>query len=183
MISSLLRLCSSTNSLAFVKSNSFGYHKSEISNEVLPIIEASIISPDFNLKNISVEELKIIGNDHTRDFIIEREIHHLLPGEFDSTLVKKDRDRIYNLGLFSTVEIYQTDSIYNVLVIETFPFLPIPIVDYEEGKGFSYGAGIAYLNFRGLNEQLIFGGIKGEETIYFFDFNLHQRLNFFGLCV
>ena len=43
-------------------------------------------------------------------------------------------------------------------------------MEYEEGRGFSFGVGIAYLNFRGLNEQLIIGGISGMETTYFFDF-------------
>ena len=82
----------------------------------------------------------------------------------------QDRDRIYNLGLFSTVEINQMDSSYIIFVVETFHLLPMPIVEYEEGKGFSYGAGITYLNFRGLNEKLTIGGIGGEETTYFFNF-------------
>ena len=117
-----------------------------------------------------VESLIINGNEHTQSHIIKREIHHPIPGEFDSTLAAQDRGRIYNLGLFSTVEINQINSSYTVFVIETFQLLPIPIVEYEEGKGLSYGGGIAYLNFRGLNEQLSVGGIGGKETTYFFNF-------------
>ena len=117
-----------------------------------------------------IESINIIGNDHTKNHIILREIHHPIPAKFDTTLANKDRDRIYNLGLFSTVEISQIDSFYTVFVVETFKYLPIPILEYEEGKGFSFGAGIAYLNFRGLNEQLAFGRIGGEETTYFINF-------------
>ena len=117
-----------------------------------------------------VKSLIINGNEHTQSHIIKREIHHPIPGEFDSTLAAQDRDRIYNLGLFSRVEINQINSSYTVFVVETFQLLPIPIVEYEEGKRLSYGAGITYLNFRGLNEQLSVGGIGGKETTYFFNF-------------
>ena len=131
----------------------------------------TLISLPFICTASQLEEIKIIGNEHTRNSIIEREIHHTIPAEFDSSLAQKDRDRIYNLGIFSTVEIYQVDSAYTVFLVETFRVLPIPIVTYEEGKGLSYGAGIAYMNIRGLDEQLIFGGIGGQETTFFFDFN------------
>ena len=117
-----------------------------------------------------IEQLNIIGNEHTQLHIIERELHQPIPGEFDSSLAAQDRDRIYNLGLFSTVEIYQLDSTYTIFLIETFRILPIPLIEYEEGKGISYGTGIALLNFRGLNEKLVFGGIIGEENFYFLDF-------------
>ena len=111
-----------------------------------------------------LEEIKIIGNDYTRNDIILREIQHPIPGEYDSTLVREDRNRIYNLGLFSTVEIEQVDSTYTIFLVETFRYFPIPIVDYNEAKGWSYGGGIVFLNFRGMNQKLTIGGIIGEET-------------------
>ena len=115
--------------------------------------------------------VKIIGNKNTRNEIILREINHPYPAEFDSSMAKEDRNRIYNLGLFSTVHIQQIDSFYTVTLVETFRFFPIPIADYNESKGWSYGGGIAFLNFNGKNQKLIFGGIGGEETTYFLDFN------------
>ncbi len=119
---------------------------------------------------IPVETISIIGNDHTRDHIILRELQHPIPATFDSTVAGEDRDRIYNLGLFSMVDIQQVDSVYTIYVVETFPIIPIPIIEYDEGKGVSWGGGIAYLNFRGLNEKLIFGGVTGKQSTYFFDF-------------
>lgn len=117
-----------------------------------------------------LEVIKIIGNEHTQNDIILREIQHPIPGEYDSTLVREDRNRIYNLGLFSTVEIEQVNSTYTIFLVETFRYFPIPIVDFNEAKGWSYGGGIAFLNFRGLNQKLTIGGIIGEETTYFIDF-------------
>ena len=53
-----------------------------------------------------VKEINIVGNYYTKEHVIMREIYHPVPCEYDSTLSIKDKDRIYNLGLFSTVEIY-----------------------------------------------------------------------------
>ena len=117
-----------------------------------------------------VESINIIGNDHTQNHIILREIHHPIPGEFDTTLAVQDRVRIYNLGLFSTVEINPIDSSYTVFIIEAFPVLPLPIVEYNEASGFSYGGIIKHLNFRGMNEKLSLGGTIGKETTYFLSF-------------
>jgi outer membrane protein assembly factor BamA len=120
---------------------------------------------------IPVESISIIGNEHTRDHIILRELQHPIPGEFDSTIAKEDRNRIYNLGLFSTVDIRQDDVSYTITLVETFRFFPIPIADYNEAKGWSYGGEIALLNFNGMNQKLILGGIGGEETTYFLNYS------------
>jgi len=117
-----------------------------------------------------VESINIVGNDHTQNRIILREIQHPIPGEYDSTLSLEDRNRIYNLGLFSTVEIKQIDSFYTVFLVETVQFYPIPLLDHNEAKGWSYGGAIAFLNFRGANQKLTFGSIIGKETSYFLDF-------------
>ena len=117
-----------------------------------------------------MQQINIVGNHHTREHVIIREIHHPIPSEYDSIISQKDRDRIYNLGLFSIVEIDPIDSTYKIFLMETFRFLPIPLIEYNEAKGFSYGAGIAYLNFRGLNEKLFLGGMIGEEKSYLLNF-------------
>ena len=140
------------------------FKKTLLSLTELSIFSISICTASF------VENINIIGNKHTQDHIILREIYHPTSDDFDSTLALEDRNRIYNLGLFSTVEINPIDSSYTVFVVETFRILPLPLLEYEEGKGFSFGAGIAYLNFRGLNEKLYFGGTIGNVSTYFFNF-------------
>lgn len=122
------------------------------------------------LQAVSVQSVLILGNQYTKEHIILREIQHPIPAELDETILEKDRNRIYNLGLFSTVDISVQNSVYTVTVVETFRFIPFPLIDYDEGKGFSYGGGIAYINFRGLNEKLTFGLLLGQEKTWFFDF-------------
>jgi len=117
-----------------------------------------------------VDSIRIIGNNTTRDLIIIREIHHIMPGEFDTLQAQDDRNRIYNLGLFSTVEIKGVNQEYSVYVVETFPVLPLPLVNFDEAKGWSFGASVIYLNFRGLNQKLILGGIIGKEKTWFLNF-------------
>ena len=118
-----------------------------------------------------ITDIKIIGNKYTQNSIILREIHQDITGKYDSTLAIEDRNRLYNLGLFSTVNINLLDSTYTINLVETFHYYPLPIIEYDESKGWSYGLGIAFLNFNGLNQKLIIGGILGQETTYFIDFN------------
>ena len=118
-----------------------------------------------------IVDVNIVGNKHSRNEIILREINHPHPAEFDSSMAKEDRNRIYNLGLFSTVDIRTIDSVYTITLVETFRYFPIPLLDYNEAKGWSYGGGISFINFNGLNQKLIFGGIGGEESTYFLNFH------------
>ena len=120
-----------------------------------------------------VTKIQIKGNIHTKDKIILREILHPIPSEFDSLTANEDRNRIYNLGLFSTVEITNEDSVYLISVVESLRWMPFPIFEHNEAKGkngWSYGGGVAILNFRGLNEKLYVGGTLGETKSYFFNF-------------
>ena len=124
----------------------------------------------ISLKAETIQSIRIIGNHYTKEHVILREIQHPIPGEFDKFILEKDEDRVYNLGLFSTVDISTQSSVYIVTVVETFRVIPFPLLDYDEGKGISYGGSVAYINFRGLNEKLTFGMLFGEETTWFLDF-------------
>ena len=117
-----------------------------------------------------MDSIQIVGNVYTHPKIILREIQHPIPGALDSSMLLKDKNRIYNLGIFSSVEIVGINSTYKVSVRETFRFLPFPLIDYDEGKGISYGGGIAFINFRGLNQKLSVGMLFGQEKTWFFNF-------------
>lgn len=124
--------------------------------------------------NVWVSHTLIIGNQKVKDKIILREINHIIPGEFDSTTTQEDRNRIYNLGLFSKVELYYEDSALVIYVVESPSVIPFPIIDYDEAKGadgWTYGGGIGLLNFRGLNEKLSLGAAFGANKFYFLNFS------------
>ena len=119
----------------------------------------------------SVNDVQIIGNNHTKASIILRELYHPIPGKFDTLVSQQDRNRIYNLNIFSTVEIYSKDSIYTIIVNESPPYYPIPLIDYNEAKGWSYGLGIRTDNFKGQNESIIGGAMLGEDPVYFLHYS------------
>ncbi len=123
----------------------------------------------------TVNQISIHGNDKTQDSIILREIHHPIPSQYNPSLAEEDRNRIYNLGIFSSVDISQKDSSYVIYVIEGLRWIPFPIIDYDEAKGkdgWSYGMGMRLLNFRGINETINLGFSFGDVNNYFL--NLHD---------
>lgn len=109
-----------------------------------------------------VDRIVIVGNTHTKDFVITRELS-LHPGEFiTGEALEYDRNRIYSLGLFNRVHIEVTPSadgmaILTIIVSERWYLYPYPILGIKDRdwKKFYYGAGLIHMNFRGRNEKLI----------------------------
>ena len=50
-----------------------------------------------------VSTIEFKGHLITKDYIIEREIQHSIDVPLDSAVVRMDRERIYNLGIFADV--------------------------------------------------------------------------------
>jgi len=123
------------------------------------------------LRNIYIE-----GNEKTKPQIILREIN-FHPGDTiypikDSILILRNRNRIFNTGLFVFVDLKFTegDSLYKDLYIkvkERWYWYPVPTIDLgdrnfnewweQRGHDFSrliYGVNIVKKNVRGRNETL-----------------------------
>ena len=106
-----------------------------------------------------VDTIIINGNKQTKDHIIKREILHSMNTPIDSLVMLEDINRLYNLGIFSTVDINIENNAYNINVVESFAMLPDLVIDYNENlKKWSYGLGLAHINFLGLNQNLYIGG-------------------------
>jgi len=76
-----------------------------------------------------VSEIQIIGNEITKQYIIQREIQHQQNVPLDSTVAGEDRNRIENLGIFSMVEwqglpLEDGTIILQFIVLESWRFLP-----------------------------------------------------------
>ena len=54
---------------------------------------------------VFIEDIRIVGNDRTRDYVIRREFDLSEGDAYNRVLVNKTRDRIERLGFFETVEI------------------------------------------------------------------------------
>jgi outer membrane protein assembly factor BamA len=95
---------------------------------------------------------------------------------FDSSLAREDQQRLYNLGIFEGVRIYpnETGSGQATLIVEmveTIRMVPLPIIYQVEEVGWSYGGGLSYLNFRGLNQRLDMFATSGAEKTFTFLFS------------
>ena len=121
------------------------------------IILSFLFSSDFIPQK--VDTIIISGNKKTKNYIIKREILHPMYTSLDSLVMIQDINRLYNLGIFSTVDINAIDNAYHVNLVESFSIIPDLVIDYSEIlKKWSYGLGLAHINFLGLNQNLYIGG-------------------------
>jgi len=122
-----------------------------------------------------VSSIDIRGYQHTKEYVIKREIQHPLNVQLDSTLAQADRTRIENLGIYSmvtwqAVPLEDGSVKLRYHVIESSRFFPMLAPSYEEDTGWSILFGGIVKNVRGRNESLTIGGLIGGVDAYGFDF-------------
>ena len=72
-----------------------------------------------------VDSIIITGNNKTKKHVILREVLHPVNQELDSVLMKEDINRLYNLGIFSSVDIKLNKNAYEIMLVESFSIIPI----------------------------------------------------------
>ena len=116
-----------------------------------------------------VDTLILTGNNKTKEHVVLREILHPINHPLDSTILEQDINRLYNLGIFSSVNVNLKDNIYVIDVVESYKVYPWPLISYDEiKKELSYGPGISLRNFFGRNQTFIFGTYLVGEKGYLF---------------
>ena len=154
-----------------------------------------ILFSQFNiLFTQNIDSIQIIGNKKTQDYIILREVKQKINEELKAENIIEDKNRIYNLGLFLSVDIEivenpnpEIGNVYMITVSENWYVFPIPTIniDYDR-KEYSYGGGIAHTNFRGRHEQIYLGGTIGHVNEYFLSYEnpwISGDHNSFGLVI
>ncbi len=122
---------------------------------------SDVVVPCATLKAIEIEGLR-----RTRREVVEREIS-VRPGEIvDSLRLKRDRLTLLDLDIFAEVVFTLSEDdttgqlILTVAVSERPTILAYPIVNYDPDDGVTYGAYVAGMNLRGLNQR---AGISAED--------------------
>jgi outer membrane protein assembly factor BamA len=107
-----------------------------------------------------VDDIQILGNHTTKEYVILREMS-IQPGDtLTQEAIERDRNNIYNLGLFNKVDVeysvHQNIASVFVIVSERWYFIPYPILGmkYRDPSKLYYGAGVMDQNFRGRNEKV-----------------------------
>ncbi len=142
-----------------------------VRNVILWIYTSLAISLAWGQSPPIVQRVEWIGNEVTQDYILKREIQHPTGIPLDSSLAQDDRNRLYNLGIFSEVRwrtIPDGDGriVLQYLVVESWRLMPGALPVYEEKSGWSLSGGLLINNFRGRNETLMIGGsVGGQNTL------------------
>jgi outer membrane protein assembly factor BamA len=111
-----------------------------------------------------VDTILVYGNTRTRAYVILNEMS-VTPGQqFTQEMLEYDRNRIYSLGLFTSVDLLldtlAAPSVLRVLVSERWYVFPVPLFGFRDGdvNRAYYGAGLYHQNFQGRNQKL-FGSV------------------------
>lgn len=128
-------------------------------NDTLALSQAEFSTPPDSV--FVVDEILIVGNEKTKGYVLLREMT-LKQGEYiTADAIENDKKRIYNLGLFTRVEMGYIPTAPSratllILVSERWYIYPFPVAGIKDRdwKKFYFGAGIAHQNFRGRNEKL-----------------------------
>jgi outer membrane protein assembly factor BamA len=106
----------------------------------------------------TITAIEYTGLNHTKKYVVTRELRSKVGARLDADLVRKDLVRLQNLPIFGAVSVYVTpdaDGAAVEFVVSEIPWIiPIPAVDYSEENGFSFGAGVASINLFGRAQQL-----------------------------
>jgi outer membrane protein assembly factor BamA len=132
--------------------------KSQPQDSAKYVVDSVIAENDIR---IFIEQIVVTGNKVTEAEIILREMHSKENEYTTVEVLNRDLQRIYNLGLFTKVDMAplpSSDKGYSLLITveESFYILPIPIGGIKEGdlKKIWVGMNLKWRNFRGRNENL-----------------------------
>ncbi|MEW6509546.1 MAG: POTRA domain-containing protein [Bacteroidota bacterium] len=123
-----------------------------------------------------VDTIIVAGNEKTKTYVILDEMT-LKPGSLATPdAIQYDRNRIYSLGLFTSVDIMYdslgTTRFLFVDVRERWYLIPVPILGFRDGdpKKPFYGGGLLHSNFRGRNQKLYGSVVLGFDPSLSFSF-------------
>ena len=129
--------------------------------------DSTIVFPDTPLV---VDTIMIVGNIHTKDFVIVREMSLQTGTRITKELLQYDQERIYSLGLFNRVQLHVALTSHGqaniiVEVSERWYIFPFPVVGIKDRNWdkLYYGVGLLHSNFRGRNEKLFATFIFGYD--------------------
>ncbi|MFA6541179.1 MAG: BamA/TamA family outer membrane protein [Bacteroidota bacterium] len=108
-----------------------------------------------------VSEIIVVGNETTKSYVIENEMSLAVGNTVTYDAVRYDRERIYNLRLFTKVDIdvvptSADEASVIVRVNERWYFYPYPVVGLKDRSlnKIYYGAGLIHNNVGGRNVLL-----------------------------
>jgi len=126
---------------------------------------------------VFIEDIKILGNDRTRDYVIRREFDLSEGDAYNRVLVNKTREKIEALGFFETVTVStrpgtQPDKIVVIVNVREQSTGDISLSGgFSSSGGASADVSFSERNFLGRGQFFRIGGRLGQdESTYTFNF-------------
>jgi outer membrane protein assembly factor BamA len=121
------------------------------------------------LEGLTVRQIVILGNNHTKELVFRREIRLTEGAEFRSEVLWRDWERLVDLGLFANIEVDAVPSEDGVLVVisvyERPRWFAAPLLDYDLDTGdIRYGYTLRFRNLNGLNRSLSNRATAGDKN-------------------
>ncbi|HXX62282.1 MAG TPA: POTRA domain-containing protein [Bacteroidota bacterium] len=124
-----------------------------------------------------IDTVIVSGNEKTEAYVILDEMTLKSGMAATPELLEYDRNRIYSLGLFTSVDLYYdslgTKRFLLVNVRERWFIVPVPILGFRDGdpSKFFFGGGLLHYNFRGRNQKLFGSAVFGYDPAFAFSFS------------
>ena len=152
-----------------------GYIYSRVEPQFTPVDEDSldIHFPIVENHQINVRNISIVGNDHTRENIIRRELN-IYPGDiFNREMLIRSQRNLLRLNYFSNVvpdvaPVDEDEVDLEITVEEKSADRANANMGYSGVYGLSGGLGVEFANFRGMGQQ------------FMISYNIGSRYNFYS---
>lgn len=128
---------------------------------------------------VFIEDIRILGNDRTRDYVIRREFDISEGDAYNQVIVQKTRDRIRRLGFFESVEVSTRPGTEPDRVVVFITVVEQSTGDLSLSGGFSSNGGasgelsFSERNFLGRG-QFIRASYRGAEDENAYSFNFTE---------
>ena len=152
-----------------------GYIYSRVDPQFTPVDEDSldIHFPIVENHQINVRNISIVGNDHTRENIIRRELN-IYPGDiFNREMLIRSQRNLLRLNYFSNVvpdvaPVDEDEVDLEITVEEKSADRANANMGYSGVYGLSGGLGVEFANFRGMGQQ------------FMISYNIGSKYNFYS---
>ena len=152
-----------------------GYIYSRVEPQFTPVDEDSldIHFPIVENHQINVRNISIVGNDHTRENIIRRELN-IYPGDiFNREMLIRSQRNLLRLNYFSNVvpdvaPVDEDEVDLEITVEEKSADRANANMGYSGVYGLSGGLGVEFANFRGMGQQ------------FMISYNIGSKYNFYS---
>lgn len=129
-----------------------------------------------NENKILINEIRILGNEKTRDETILKELNFDLSKPVSNEDLKFFESRILGLGLFNQVKVFVASenekNVLYILVQEAWYIWPLPFIDItdRDWKKITYGLNLGIQNLTGRNETLNTGFSLGYDPKFYLSY-------------